>query len=186
MSRLHLNPWLLVVFAGGAAYPLLVYSGMTVLPPIALVLLGLALIGMRLLGMRKNTDVKIWEIAFLIASFGLAGMLFLNAEAAVQAYPVVVSLSAASVFGLSLWHPPTMAERIACLTETYLPPGGVIYSRRVTVVWVAFLLVNALISTELSIWGTLAQWALWNGLVSYLLIGALFIGEMVVRRMVCR
>jgi len=184
MTRPNINPWLILAFAGGMAYPLLVYFGTTVLSPMLLVLIGLSLMSIRLFVMRQNADIKIWKIAFLIASFGLVGMLFLNAHMAVQAYPVVVSLSVASIFGLSLLYPPTMVERIARLMEPNLPPSGVIYTRRVTMVWTIFLLMNALISVATSIWGTLAQWTLWNGLISYLLMGMLFVGEIIVRRIV--
>ena len=53
-------------------------------------------------------------------------------------------------------------------------------------VWVAFLLCNALISLATAVWGTRAQWALWNGLLSYLAMGTLFTVEYAVRRVVRR
>ncbi len=180
----NLNPWLVAAFIGGMIYAPLVYFGMALLPPIVLVLTGLALMGVRLLGMRRNVDIKIWQSAFLVAAFFLIGMLFLNARLAVQAYPVMVSLSVATIFGLSLRFPPTIVERIARITEPNLPPEGIIYTRRVTAVWVVFLVINAIISAISAIWGSLAQWTLWNGLLSYLLMGTLFIGEMIVRRFV--
>ena len=113
-------------------------------------------------------------------------MLFLNARLAVQAYPVVVSLSVAAIFGFSLLFPPTLVERIARLTEHDLPPSGVIYTRKVTAIWTVFLIANAGVSAVTALWGTLAQWTLWNGLLSYLLMGTLFIGEWLVRKRVRR
>jgi uncharacterized membrane protein len=88
------------------------------------------------------------------------------------------------VFAVSLRYPPTIVERIARLREPDLPPAGVAYTRQVTRVWVGFLLANAAVSFWTARWGSLDQWALWNGLLSYLAMGALFGGEYLVRRMV--
>jgi len=186
MNRRNHNPWLIVAFTGGLLYPPLVYFGITTLPSMTFVLIGLALIGVRLLALRQQPDTKIWRIAFLIAALGLIVMLLLDSHLAVRAYPVVVSLSIAAIFGLSLLYPPTLVERIARLKEPNLPPSGVIYTRRVTIIWAICLVANALISAATALWGTLAQWTLWNGLVSYILMGTLFIGEVMVRRMVRR
>jgi uncharacterized membrane protein len=186
MSRPKPNPWLIAAVVGGILYPPLVYFGMAVVPPILLVFVGLTLIGMRLFGLRKNPDIKTWAIAFLIAALALTGMLFLNAHLAVRVYPVVISLSASAIFGLSLLFPPTIVERIARLTEPNLPPSGVVYTRRVTAIWAAFLLFNAVVSAATALWGTLAQWTLWNGLISYFLMGTLFVAEWIVRRVVRR
>jgi uncharacterized membrane protein len=103
---------------------------------------------------------------------------------AARAYPVAINLAMAAVFAASLRYPPTVVERIARLSEPDLPPEGVVYTRQVTGVWVGFLLVNAAISLWTAIWGSLDQWALWNGLLSYLAMGALFAGEYLVRRVV--
>src|SRR6185369_16007161 len=105
MNRLSPNPWLIVAFAGSLLYPLLVYFGMTALPSMVFVLVGLALIGLRLLAVRGQPDIKIWKITFLIAAVGLIVMLFLDSRLAARAYPVAVSLSVATIFGLSLLYP---------------------------------------------------------------------------------
>jgi uncharacterized membrane protein len=186
MSPPKLDPWLILAFAGGMLYPPLAYFGMAVLPPAVFVLIGLTLVGVRLWVLRQKPDAKAWQISFLIAAVGLTGVYFLNAHLAMLVYPVAVSLSAAAVFGVSLLFPPPLVERIARLSEPDLPPSGVIYTRRVTVIWAVFLLINAFISAATALWGTPAQWTLWNGLVSYLLMGTLFAGEMVVRKIVRR
>jgi uncharacterized membrane protein len=45
-----------------------------------------------------------------------------------------------------------------------------------------FFLANASIACACALWATMAIWTLWTGFVSYLLIGFLFAGEVVVRR----
>ena len=50
--------------------------------------------------------------------------------------------------------------------------------------WIGFFLVNGTIAVWTVVWGTIDQWALYNGLIAYLLIGAMFAGELLVRRRV--
>jgi uncharacterized membrane protein len=175
---------LILAVAGGLAYPLVVYFGMAALSPPVLALLGLGLIGLRLLASRKLAGSHVWLAAFGLAGGALLALLLTNAELAAKAYPVAVSLAVAGVFGLSLVYPPTVVERIARLSEPDLPPQGVAYTRKVTLVWVVFLLANAAVSTATALWGSLAQWTLWNGLLSYLAMGTLFAGEFMTRRLV--
>jgi uncharacterized membrane protein len=186
MSSRKPDPWLIAAIAGGIFYPLLTYFCRAQISPKIFVLMGLVLIGMRLWGLRGKPEMRVWHTAFLFAAAGLVAILFLDASIAVLAYPVVISLSVAAVFGLSLYFPPSVVERIARLSEPDLPPDGVIYTRRVTVVWFIFLLLNAAISLATALVGTIAQWALWNGLISYLLMGALFAGEIAIRYKVVR
>lgn len=182
------NPWLVLAIVGGLAYPPLVYFGMSRLPPGIIVLFGLGLIGLRLLGTwRGERQVAgAGALALVLAGAGLAALLLLAPSLAALAYPVAVSLATAMIFGLSLIKPPTVIERIARLREPDLSPHGVIYTRRVTMVWTVFLIANALVSGVSAVWGTLEAWTLWNGLISYLLMGMLFVGEMGVRRVVRR
>lgn len=180
----RLNPWLLVICTGGLLYPLLVYFGATKIPSIYFVLIGLTLIGTRAMAFRKRPDARIWIIAFFIAAISLILLLTLNPSLAVKAYPVIVSLTLATIFGFSLLYPPTLVERMARIKEPNLSAHGVLYTHKVTIIWTIFLTCNALISTLTAVWGTLAQWTLWNGLVSYILMGTLFIGELLVRRVV--
>jgi uncharacterized membrane protein len=174
---------------GALTYPLLVWRGLSSLPPAVVVLAGIACIALRMIGPRvigagPRTRPRVETIAFLLAAIVLVALLALAPRLAARAYPVAVSLAVACVFAVSLWHPPTVIERIARLSEPDLPPDGVAYTRQVTRVWVAFLLANATISMGTAVYGSLDQWALWNGLLSYIAMGALFAGEFLVRQRV--
>jgi len=178
------NLWFVLAVLGGIAYPFIVYFTMDLLPLWTFLFLGLMVLGLRLYGTRQKLNLKLWGFGFLVVTV-LFVLLYIKSElGAVQAYPVIVSLSVASYFGFSLLFPPTAVERIARLTEPCLSPRGVAYTRRVTWIWLVFLLLNAAVSLSTILWGTMAQWTLWNGLVSYLLMGVLFIGEYIVRKMV--
>jgi uncharacterized membrane protein len=188
MRRPSRNPWLALAVIGGVAYPVLVYFGLSHLPPVVLVMFGLALIGLRLLGARhvSLSGTRPTVVALAAAGSGLAGLLFLAPHAAALAYPIVISLATATVFGMSLIWPPSVVERIVRVREPDLSPHGVAYARKVTIVWTVFLVLNAAISAAYMLWGTLEQWTLWNGLVSYVMMGILFVVEIGVRRIVRR
>lgn len=186
MFRLGTNPWFALAVLGGVAYPPLVYLGMSAVSPTALAALGLGLLALRLAAVRRSAEVAHWMVAFLLAVIVLAVSLILAPELAVKAYPVLVSLAVAGVFAVSLLFPPTVVERIARLREPDLAAAGVAYTRRVTGIWLAFLLGNAAVSAATGLWGTLEIWTLWNGLLSYVLMGGLFAGELMYRKLARR
>jgi uncharacterized membrane protein len=182
------NPWFVLATAGGLVYPLLVYFGMSRLPPGIIVLFGLGLISLRLLGTWRadRQSAGIGAAALALAGIGLLVLLRVAPSQAALAYPVVVSLATAMIFGLSLIRPPSVIERIVRIREPDLPVQGVIYARQVTMAWTIFLIANAMVSAGIALRGNIETWTLWNGLISYLLMGVLFIGEMGVRRVVRR
>ena len=96
-------------------------------------------------------------------------------------YPVLVSSVLLAVFGLSLLRGPTAIESIARLQTPELPPEAVAYTRRVTQVWCGFFTVNGAIALATALWASHEVWVLYNGLISYLLIGLLFGIEWLVR-----
>ena len=176
--------WVALAMLGGIAYPFLVYFTMNTLPLWAFFVIGLSLIALRLYSLRRKVSVTKAFWGFCVVGLLLA-LLFVHDElAAVQAYPVLISLTVASVFGYSLLFPPTLVERIARLTEPDLSAGGIVYTRRVTWIWFVFLIMNAAVSLSTILWGSMSQWTLWNGLVSYLLMGMLFVCEYAVRKIV--
>ena len=180
----RINPKTALAGAVALAYPFLVWFGISTVPPAAFVLIGITCIGARMVGGRRLVRAPSEIIAFLLAAILLVALLLVSPAIAARAYPVAISLAMAAVFAASLHHPPTIVERIARLSEPDLSAGGVAYTRQVTRIWVAFLLFNATISLWTALWGSLDQWALWNGLLSYLAMGALFGGEYLVRRKV--
>jgi uncharacterized membrane protein len=76
-----------------------------------------------------------------------------------------------------------MIERFARLSCPELPLAGIQYTRRVTAVWCLFFILNGSVAAA-SAFSTREWWLLYNGLISYLLMGALYLGEWLVRRQV--
>lgn len=74
-----------------------------------------------------------------------------------------------------------MIERFARLHEPDLPESGVRYTRKVTFVWCAFFILNGAAALWTALQASLELWALYNGLIAYVLMGALLGGEFLVR-----
>ena len=162
------------------AYPLIVYLSLGRLEPrwLALLLLGLALA--RLVVSRTTVTWGFAAGALLLAVFSWAG----NAWMPLKLYPVVVSAVLLALFAASLAYPPSAIERFARLREPDLPPEAVAYTRRVTQVWCLFFIFNGAMAFATALWASDATWTLYNGLVSYCLIGVLMAAEWLVRRRV--
>ncbi|WP_236665352.1 COG4648 family protein [Aeromonas hydrophila] len=179
--------------AGGALllYPLAVYWGLTHAGQIPL-LLGLLLIfSLRLLPGLLKGRVRLGPLpewlwlGRLLACIGL-GLTLLSALFSARHwllyYPLAVSLALLCLFGWSLTRPMSLVERLARLQDPALPPAAIGYTRRVTQVWCGFFVINGALAA-FTIWhGDLALWSLYNGLISYALMGGLMGAEYLVRR----
>ncbi|KHN55935.1 DNA gyrase subunit B [Aeromonas hydrophila] len=179
--------------AGGALllYPLAVYWGLTRAGQTPL-LLGLLLIfSLRLLPGLLKGRVRLGPLpewlwlGRLLACIGL-GLTLLSALFSARHwllyYPLAVSLALLCLFGWSLTRPMSLVERLARLQDPALPPAAIGYTRRVTQVWCGFFVINGALAA-FTIWhGDLALWSLYNGLISYALMGGLMGAEYLVRR----
>ncbi|ORM68554.1 hypothetical protein [Pantoea rwandensis] len=97
-------------------------------------------------------------------------------------YPVVVNVLMLLMFGGSLWSPMPLIERLARLREPELPPRAVQYTRRVTQVWCIFFIGNGSVALFTCLLNDVTLWTLWNGCISYLLMGTLMGGEWLLRQ----
>jgi len=75
-----------------------------------------------------------------------------------------------------------MVERFARLKVDDLSQAELGYCRAITAIWCGFFVLNGLTSALLAIWGTRSAWALYSGLIAYLLMGLLFAAEYLVRK----
>jgi len=171
-------------------YPILVYLGIGRFGPSAVAVLLIAVCLLRLLVLRVRGDrTLIAKQTALISVGGIllaAASLLLGKADAMLYYPVLVNATLCFLFSWSLVSPPSAIERIARLREPDLSPAGVLYTRRVTIVWIIFFVVNGSIALYTATLAPLATWALYNGFIAYLLIGAVFGVEFLVRSFVLR
>jgi len=165
-------------------YPFLVYFGLMRFSAGAVGSVLLALLGARWLLSRNRTNRKPEAGLFLAVLALMAALMLIDELLAIKAYPVMISLSMAGLFGYSLFSPPSIVERIARLKEPDLDAHGVRYTRNVTIVWILFFLINASISAWTALFASLEVWTFYNGFLSYILIGSLFGVEFVIRQFV--
>jgi uncharacterized membrane protein len=151
------------------------------LGPVAVVLAMVAVLVLRALtGLGKNQPQALTWAALAAASLLGVGTA-INADLAMRLYPVLMNIAMLSAFGLSLAKPPTMIERFARMVERDLPEAGVRYTRTVTWIWCVFFVVNGVVALWTALAASLEIWALYNGVVSYVLMGILLGGEFLVR-----
>lgn len=167
-------------------YPLLVYTGLQQFGPRALACV-LLLVALAKLAATKIARQPLGNGGWLVLAAALAGSLTLltGSVMGLKFYPVIVSVVLLVVFGLSLVRPPSMIERFARLQTPDLPAHAIAYTRKVTWVWCGFFIFNGAIAC-VSVFASDKIWALYNGLISYVLIGLLLAGEYWVRLRVQR
>ena len=170
-----------------ALYPLLIFVGLHFFEARTVglcVLIALAIRYRRTaLHMVSGFSLAQWLAVALPVLLG-AAVVATNSEALLLLYPASISASMLIIFGSTLLKPPTMIERLARLREPDLPEQSVRYTRRVTEAWCVFFVCNGAIAVYTALFASREAWALYNGLIAYLLMGALFAGERLVRRRV--
>lgn len=160
------------------AYPALVWAALRENMPLAAActVAAAALIG---------ALVKKSALSYACAALGtaLAAASFLTeSSTVVKFYPVTVNVALLTLFALSLVNGTPMIERLARLREPQLDIAGVRYCRLATIAWCVFFIINGLISLDSALWRSNDWWALYNGLLAYVLIAAMFAAEWIVRQ----
>jgi uncharacterized membrane protein len=173
-----------VLVALGLLYPFLVYVGLLKFSPGFVVAGALVFIALRVLVSDKSAGGRLVRIISLAAAGAVVvAVVTIDSELALKLYPITVSLGFAVAFGYSLIRPPSIVERIARLTILEFTTQAQRYASSVTAVWLIFFLVNAAISGWTALSASRETWVLYNGLISYGLIAALFGCELVARRL---
>lgn len=116
-------------------------------------------------------------------AFALDNTLFL------KFYPVAISACLLAFFASTLRWGPCIIFRFACmgdktLSKSALRPFVEAYCRKVTLVWCGFFIFNGSIATYTCLAGSDKLWTIYNGLISYILMGCLFTGEFMIRKLV--
>ncbi|MGD8784510.1 MAG: hypothetical protein PVG75_08720 [Thioalkalispiraceae bacterium] len=107
-----------------------------------------------------------------------------NTEEYLLWYPVGLNITFFFIFTSSLIYPPSVIERIARAFHTEFPDSAVRYTRNVTIVWTVFFAVNIVVSTWTVLIDNMEVWTVYNGLISYVIVGILLGGELVVRKII--
>lgn len=170
-------------------YPFLIYLGLQEFQPRMLAFYLLIATAIRFVLTKNDTSGKsdagmslywVATAALVIIVTFLTGSKF-----GLFLYPLLVNLAFFTFFTISLFHPPTVIERFARRQRPELPEHAIVYTRKVTQVWCVFFLLNGGVSV-ITIFHSEAWWMLYNGLISYILIGLMLGGEYLVRMRVMK
>lgn len=173
-------------------YPVLVFLSLVVLK-LPIRVLSLCVIALALsffLGMTgAKKSFKSLRRQILSTSFFLAAGLFCfftNQVYFLKLYSVVVSLMLLIVFSSTLIYGPTIIFRFATLSNKRIigsPAEKAIesYCRKVCIAWCLFFIFNGTIAAYTSFFCSDFIWSVYNGGISYLLMGLMFFIEYLIR-----
>ena len=163
------------------AYPFVVFLGLSRFPPgvFGALLALLILIRMRAISAHLKKTMTLG--GYLIIGYA-ALIVWLDSERLLRLYPVLINLLVFMLFASTLLSPPSMIEHISRRAGMEVPPSGVAYTHKLTLVWCVFFLINAAAAGTTAIAASRATWALYNGFISYVLMGLLFGAEYLYRQ----
>ncbi len=124
--------------------------------------------------MKKKIIGSISITLFVILLFHYTQIFF------VKFYPVCANLTVFFVFFLSLFSKETVIQKFAKMVDGELSKNALKYTRNLTYIWCILAFFNFVVSL-ITVFLSEEIWALFNGLISYILIGSLFLVEYIVR-----
>jgi uncharacterized membrane protein/acyl-CoA synthetase (AMP-forming)/AMP-acid ligase II len=173
-------------------YPVLIFVLLAVMQlPVRVVSLCIAVLALSLLLASGGIGTMNWRpLASSAAIIAAALACFLtNRTVFLKLYPVAVSGTLLAVFSSSLLFPPSIIFRMACLADRSIQ-GSVAerriegYCRKVCAVWCLFFICNGTIAAYTAFFCSDRVWSVYNGGVSYILMGILFAVEYIIRKQV--
>ncbi|MFO1076612.1 MAG: hypothetical protein U1E73_02680 [Planctomycetota bacterium] len=189
------SAWAVVVRIAAAvamiAYPVVVWLGLSGAAEGRSSARGIALLLLAVIapavfaGMRRSQRQAVRGLAAvpLVTVGALALAAALNASDCLLAVPVAINAVLLVAFGSTLRAGAMpMIERFACLQDPELSPAKQRWCRAWTFVWCLFFVLNGGAALGLAWLAPMQWWAVYNGLVAYVLIGALLALEWVLRR----
>ena len=119
-------------------------------------------------------------VALFLSTALISCLWVYNDDLFLKLYPVMVNIVMLIIFGLSLKYSPSIIERFARRGKDDLPDHTILYCRILTIVWCGFFITNATVALGTTFL-SLELWTLYNGIISYILIGGLLAGEVLFR-----
>ena len=167
-------------------FPFLVYFGLSLFDERWIAFGLLIMIVVRSAFSPKDNKYRTWGLI----SVGVIIMVLISIfrdPIFLRLYPVLMTILMLGVFFSSLFFPPSIIETFARLgfKNKEMPKYVVEYSRNVTKVWCLFFVFNCVVSIY-TVFSSLDVWALYNGFISYLLIGGLVASEFAYRHLIVK
>lgn len=158
-------------------FPFFVYWGLNYLQPRVITLVVGVVITVRMLltFKIKNISYLIVKIPFIfVVVLAFAFLIQFNQKQYLFFVPVLINLGLLIIFAQTLWKSPTMIEVFARMQADDLDAEEIDYCRTVTKIWISFFIINGTLALIFAVFGSLAQWTIYNGFLAYIAIGCLF------------
>lgn len=120
---------------------------------------------------------------WLIGAASAVALFFTEESVFLKLYPVLMNAAVAGIFAASLAGTPLIAVFAKKMGYELNDAAERNYARKATLAWAVFMTANALVSLA-TVFLPLSVWTVYNGGISYVLIGLMMCGEYVVRRKV--
>lgn len=183
-----------------AVYPILVFSLLVIFKVdtkiLSLCIIALAAAfflsatGSRKAGKNEKGTLD-WKPLVSSGLFLAAGLFcfITGQEYFLKLYSVVINATFLFVFGSTLFFEPNIIFRFATLADRSIKGSSYeqnvkSYCKKVTLVWCAFFVCNGSIAAYTTFCCSREVWAIYNGGISYALMGTLFVVEFIVRKVV--
>ena len=156
-------------------YPFIIFYALK--QNIAVRFLGLVLLAMIIVSFLRNKNTYLFVLGLTLA---LLVILF-NQDIFLKFYPVLMNSAICAIFALSLRKTPLITQIAQKMQKTPLNKKTVEYTQKVTYAWTIFMFVNA-INSLITVFLSNEIWALYNGFISYILIGTMMLVEYIIRK----
>ncbi|ASG68888.1 hypothetical protein CDV26_11325 [Francisella halioticida] len=173
------NSFKIILISLTILYPFIVFVGIKSLSLKYIGLLIALLFCLRSL-IIKDKNI-IWKVICIMGVVLAITAALINNIIVMQLYPIFVNIILFGIFSYSLFQEKSIITKFAeRVNKLPLPTYAIKYTWCVTFSWCIFFCLNALVST-FTVFGSIEIWTLYNGLISYLLIGLLATIEIIIR-----
>jgi len=190
-------------YVTAAVYPILVFTLLVIFKVdtkvLSLCIIALAAAfflsatGSKKVGGKKEKGALDWKPLVSSVLFLAAGLFcfITGKEFFLKLYSVVISVTFLAVFGSTLFFEPNIIFRFATLADRSILGSSYEsqvkkYCKKVTIVWCCFFILNGSAAAYTTFFCSREVWAVYNGGISYVLMGTLFIVEFIIRKLVDR
>jgi uncharacterized membrane protein len=128
----------------------------------------------------KAQDAKVKWRKITLALVLIVGAIFFQSVTA-KLFPIVIQLMLMYFFGKTLINGPPLIERFVRLEFPDFILGIAEYCRQLTWLWTGFFAFNAVMCTVLAFWAPSSWWAIYNGILIFVMTGLIMVGEYIWR-----
>ncbi|MDR2659187.1 MAG: AMP-binding protein [Spirochaetaceae bacterium] len=112
-----------------------------------------------------------------------------NSDFFLKLYPVIINAAMFFCFAGTFFFPPVIIFRLARIQDKTIKNSLAEkqierYCKKVTAAWCLFFVLNGATALYTVFWGNDTMWAVYNGGISYILMGIMFMGEWLIRKTV--